>query len=109
MSKYTVPSREALINGLARVALDGRQQEIILACRHRGLNWLEDKGFMECRRIINALYSLAPDDYIVVEDDGILDLLAHTQQMARVSNEEWSEIVRVGKLENAAEFHRRKK
>lgn len=82
------PSRKGLVLGLALVALHGRRQESILAARHRGLaDWSACPAYAECTRVLRALKE--GQSPVTTNDNGLLDLMAHTRQLARVSLDEW--------------------
>lgn len=91
------PSRRGLLLGAALVALHGLRQERILGARLRtpGSDFTGDRDVVACTEAIATLQDGGP---LVTGDRGILDLMAHTQQVLRVSYEEWEAAIPVQEL-----------
>lgn len=89
--EFTVPSRRGLLIGAAMVALYGRRQEALLAARHHGLeDWKKHPVYAECDRLIEALRT---GQTVTTSFEDLIDLMAHTRQMMRISLEEWEQSV----------------
>ena len=89
--EFIAPSRTGLILSGVLVALHGFENEAIARARAFGDgNWNEHPDVLEARRIASAIRIGEP---VEIEHERIRDLLAHTQQIMRVSHDEWEAVV----------------
>lgn len=99
--QFNTPSRKSLIIALAIMAIEGLRDERILEVRHHAGNdvekadWTKDKLFMAYGEMQQTLRT---KQYINLNElyflDGrVNDKLAWAQQMARISYEEWEEVI----------------
>lgn len=97
---FFTPSRSSLIIAIVLVALEGMKDERILAHRHyyskpEDPEYTEDKLYIILTKMCTQLKTtgkLNVKDYGM--DDGFVsDKLAFVQQLARISYEEWEEII----------------
>lgn len=96
MSSVASPSREGLILGAMLVALHGRKQECILAARHHGFqDWSSHPDYAA---VDEALKTVQSGQVHYTDNQDLLSLMAHTQQLLRVSYDEWDRLVRVRPL-----------
>ena len=91
--EFTLPSRNGLILGLALVALECRKKVHALEARYFG--YADPRAHAGYHGIEEALATLKRGEELVTDSEEILDLLAHTRQTARVSLEEWEQVVRI--------------
>lgn len=90
---FTSPSRVGLIIGAVLVALHGFERETFARARAFGdANWNEHPDVLEARRIASAVRAGLK---VEVDHERILDLLAHTQQIMRISHDEWGNVVSI--------------
>lgn len=90
------PSREALIMGLALIALHGLEQEIIAGIRSaakqfgRDENPYENYAVIEVRRVTDLIKQGKPASS---KSRTIAENVTFARQMVRVSYEEWEEVI----------------
>lgn len=90
---FTAPSRAGLILGGVLVALHGFENEALMRARcFNDPNWNEHPDVLEARRIAATLRC---GEKVRVDHERICDLLAHTQQVMRISHDEWGAVVGV--------------
>jgi hypothetical protein len=91
MPEFTAPSRHGLVLGAALVALHGLRKEYVLGAIHWGYS--NENRYQPYALVSEAISALTSGAAFKTDDERILDLMAHTRQLMRISYEEWEACV----------------
>lgn len=95
MKKYLFPERAGLVLSCAMISLECYRAEAITAYRIRNQGkggWQDDFLVKELTRILACIRAQTPTETSWVD---IIGTLAKAQQIARISHEEWEDVVEV--------------